>query len=45
MKEKGKKSINIKKIDKWDFKYSEIPTLSSKKKLLDYTGDIIDLIT
>ena len=45
LKSEGKKSININKIDKWNFKYSEIPTLPSKKKLLDYTGNIIDLIT
>lgn len=45
LKREGKKSININKIDKWNFKYSEIPTLPSKKHLLDYTGNIIDLIT
>lgn len=37
----GKKSINIDKIDKWDFKYGEIPTLpNNRKKLLDYSGEI-----
>lgn len=37
----GKKSINIDKIDKWDFRYGEIPTISNnRKKLLDYSGDI-----
>ena len=45
LKAQGKKSINIKKIDKWNFKYSEIPTSPSKKQLLDYTGNIIELIT
>lgn len=32
----GKKSINIKKIDKWDFEYQEIKTVPSRKQLLDY---------
>lgn len=42
--DKGKKSINIDKIDKWDFKYSEIPTISNnRKKLLDYAGKFEDL--
>lgn len=37
----GKKSINIDKIDKWDFKYGEIPTIpNNRKKLLDYSGEI-----
>ena len=37
----GKKSINIKKIDKWGIKYSEIQTISNNRKLLlDYTGNI-----
>lgn len=36
----GKKSINIKKIDKWTIKYHEIETIPSKKALLDYTGEI-----
>lgn len=44
LKSEGKKSININNIDKWNFKYSEIPTLPSKKQLLDYMGNIIDLI-
>ena len=35
----GKKSINIKKIDKWNIKYNEIQTIPSRKVLLDYTGD------
>lgn len=41
----GKKSINIKKIDSWNFKYSEIQTIAnSRKKLLDYTGGLEDHI-
>lgn len=36
----GKKSINIDKIDKWDFRYGEIKTISNnRKKLLDYCDD------
>lgn len=36
----GKKSINIKKKLKWEFPYYEIPTIPSRKQLLDYTGDL-----
>lgn len=38
----GKKSINIKKIDKWPTSlYKEIATVpNNRKDLLDYTGDI-----
>lgn len=32
----GPKSMNIKKIDKWSIPYVEIPTISSRKSLLDY---------
>lgn len=35
-KEQGAKSINIKKIDKWPLAYTEIPTIPSRKELLDY---------
>ena len=35
----GKKSLNIKKIDKWQLKYKEIQTIPSRKQLLDYTGE------
>lgn len=39
----GKKSLNIKKIDKWGIRYSEIQTIpNNRKKLLDYEGDIED---
>lgn len=41
----GQKSINIKKIDKWDFKYSEIQIIpNNRKSLLDYTGELLDYI-
>lgn len=33
---KGTKSLNIKKIDKWDIEYQEIPTVPSRKQILDY---------
>jgi len=43
--DKGIKSINIHKIDKWEFKYSEIQTIpNSRKQLLDYSGEIEDYI-
>lgn len=36
----GKKSINIKKIDKWAIPYKEIQTIpNNRKSLLDYTGE------
>ncbi len=35
-KEEGRKSINIKKIDKWKIPYIEIQTIQSRKELLDY---------
>lgn len=42
----GKKSINIKKIDSWGLKYSEIPTIpNNRKKMLDYTGEIEDHVS
>lgn len=40
----GKKSINIKKIDSWSIPYIEIPTIPSRKSLLDYEGDFQQLI-
>lgn len=39
LKSIGKKSINIKKIDKWGIKYAEIQTIPSRKVLFDYTGE------
>lgn len=40
LKAAGKKSLNIKKIDSWDIKYQQIQTTPSKKKLLDYIGEL-----
>lgn len=37
----GKKSLNIKKIDKWDIPYHEIQTIPSRKMMLDYIGDLL----
>lgn len=40
LKESGKKSLNIKKIDKWGISYKEIETIpNNRKQLLDYTGE------
>lgn len=36
MEQQGKKSLNIKKIDSWPIPYIEVPTLPSRKQLLDY---------
>lgn len=38
MVQTGKKSVNIKKIDKWTIPYKEIQTIPSRKLMLDYTG-------
>jgi hypothetical protein len=35
----GVKSLNIKKIDKWGIRYTEIQTIPSRKQLLDYEGE------
>lgn len=35
----GTKSLNIKKLSKWDCKWKEIKTVPSRKQLLDYTGE------
>lgn len=41
----GKKSINIKNIDKWEIPYFEIKTIENNRKtLLDYKGEIEDYI-
>lgn len=41
----GKKSINIKKIDKWDIPFSEIETIQNNRKiLLDYIGNLEDYV-
>lgn len=37
LKQSGKKSLNITKIDKWNIDYHEINTIpNNRKKLLDY---------
>lgn len=40
----GKKSVNVAKIEKWNIPYVEIPTVPSRKLLLDYEGDLIQLM-
>ena len=35
----GVKSVNIKKVDRWKIPYTEIPTVQSRKQLLDYDKD------
>lgn len=45
LEDEGIKSLNIKKIDKWTIPYKEISTIpNSRKKLLDYIGELEDLI-
>lgn len=44
LEDAGTKSLNIKKIDKWSIKYSEIKTIPSRKELLDYGGMLTDYI-
>lgn len=41
----GRKSINIKKIDSWNFPYVEISTIPSRKELLDYSGDLEEYVS
>lgn len=36
----GKKSINIRKIDKWGIPYIELDTVPSRQQLLDYQGEL-----
>lgn len=36
LEEQGTKSLNIKKIEKWNLPYIEVRTLPSRKQLLDY---------
>lgn len=38
------KSINIKKINKWQIPYKEIRTIPSRKQFLDYEGEIEEYI-
>lgn len=45
LEDKGKKSLNIKKIDKWEIPYKEIKTIpNNRKQLLDYEGEIEEYI-
>lgn len=45
LEESGVKSLNITKIDKWTIPYKELSTVpSNRKQLLDYTGEIEELI-
>ena len=45
LEDEGTKSLNIKKIDKWGIRYTEIQTIrNSRKQLLDYTGEIENYI-
>ena len=39
LEDEGKKSINIKKIDKWTIPYKEIKTVPSRKQMLDYAKE------
>lgn len=40
----GVKSLNITKIAEWKIPYKELQTIPSRKELLDYNGEIEDLI-
>ena len=43
MIDSGKKSINIKKIERWPVQFTEIRTIENKRKIfLDYAGEIED---
>lgn len=45
LEDSGKHSLNIKKIDSWSIQYTEIRTIpNTRKKLLDYTGEIDNFI-
>ena len=44
LENQGKKSLNIKKIDKWTIPYKEIQTIPSRKLMLDYTGEIEEYV-
>lgn len=40
----NQKSLNIKKVDKWPIKYTELVTIPSRKHLLEYAGEIEDYL-
>lgn len=41
---KSTQSLNIKKIEKWSIPFIEIPTITSRKLLLDYDSDFQSLV-
>ena len=45
LQQSGKKSVNVTKVDKWTIPYVEVPAVPSKKLMLDYTGDLVQLVT
>lgn len=44
LENRGHKSLNVLKVHKWSIPYKEIQTIPSRKNLLDYTGELEDLI-
>lgn len=44
LEKSGKKSINVTKLKKAKMPVIEIPTIKSRKDMLDYTGDIVELL-
>ena len=44
MVDSGLKSLNIRKVDKWEIPSVEIPTIQSRKEMLDYSGELDDLV-
>lgn len=40
----GKKSMNIKRLEKSPVPYIEIPSIKSRKAFLDYDGDLLELL-
>lgn len=46
LEDMGKKSLNIKKIDKWDIAYKELRAIpNNRKQVLDYEGEIEEFIS
>ena len=37
---KNRKSLNIKKLNSWNIPYQEIPTIPSRKEILNYCGEL-----
>lgn len=42
--ESGLKSVNVNKVEKWSIPFSEIPTIQSRKEMLDYYGELDVLV-